>query len=57
MKIKIYVFAIFLALLGCTRGFEELQKNPNLPEDVNPGLLLPSIIFLLLMLICTVVVK
>jgi len=45
MKIKIYVFAIFIALLGCTKGFEELQKNPNLPEEVNPGLLLPSIIF------------
>jgi hypothetical protein len=44
-SIKIIFMVMGLLVLGsCTRDFEELQKNPNLPENVNPGLLLPSII-------------
>ncbi|MGF1639288.1 MAG: SusD/RagB family nutrient-binding outer membrane lipoprotein [Cyclobacteriaceae bacterium] len=43
--IKILSLSIAIIFTGaCTRDFEDLQKNPNLPENVNPGLLLPSVI-------------
>ena len=45
MKIKISILIIIVSLVGCTSGFEDLQKNPNLPESINPGLLLPSVIY------------
>lgn len=34
-----------LLLLGGCQDFEQLNNNPNQPESVNPGLLLPSVIF------------
>ena len=43
--LKYAMLSILLVVGSCTNNFEELQKNPNLPESVNPGLLLPSIIF------------
>ena len=45
MKSKLYIFTIVALFFGCTNGFDELQKNPNLPESINPGLLLPSVIY------------
>lgn len=35
---------LFLSVGACSEDFDDLQKNPNLPVNVNPGLLLPSVI-------------
>lgn len=45
MKKYISIITVIFLSFGCTNGFEELQKNPNLPEEITPGLLLPSIIY------------
>jgi len=46
MKSKLIGIAIFgLLLTGCTKDFEDINKNPNAPEEVtSPQLLLPAII-------------
>ena len=47
MKHTIFLFGIAaaLGLSGCTKGFEDINKNPNGAQDVqNPQFLLPSII-------------
>jgi len=36
--------ALVLVLGGCDSRFEEVNTNPNEPEEVNPNLLLPNII-------------
>ncbi|SEN15130.1 Starch-binding associating with outer membrane [bacterium A37T11] len=39
------IFAMMSVLLGsCTKGFEDINTNPNTPDKItNPGLLLPNI--------------
>ena len=47
MKIIRYTLAFVLvifAFAGCDKGFEELNKNPNEPTKVPPGLLLADVI-------------
>ncbi|WP_020529711.1 SusD/RagB family nutrient-binding outer membrane lipoprotein [Flexithrix dorotheae] len=43
---KIWPFILsFLMIVACTDEFDEINTNPNVPEQVNnPGLLLPAII-------------
>ena len=41
-----YILAIILfSLLGCTKDFEEINTNPNVPTTVNPQFLLTNIIW------------
>jgi hypothetical protein len=35
---------VFVALAGCDKGLEEINKNPNNPEEINPELLMVTII-------------
>ncbi len=35
---------LLLVLHGCTRGFEDINHNPNSPEDVHPQFLLTNVI-------------
>lgn len=44
-KITIIPILCVLLLAGCTKGFEELNTNPNNPDKItNVGLLLPNVI-------------
>ncbi len=38
------ILIVLFAFAGCDKGFEEVNKNPNNPEEVNPELLMVSII-------------
>ena len=47
MKIKrTYLIGVitFLAVVGCTNGFDELRTNPNKPTELTPQYLLPQAI-------------
>jgi len=44
MKKLLYIFILLVVTFaGCTK-FEELEKNPNLPSEVPPSLILPTVI-------------
>lgn len=46
MKKTAYIIAfITLTILSCTKGFEELNTNPNSPTEVQPDLLLRQVIY------------
>lgn len=46
MKIYIYKLSIlFFIISACTSGFEELNENPNSPQQVHPQFLLTNVIF------------
>jgi Starch-binding associating with outer membrane len=41
LNIKIWVLLVSLLVVGaCTRNFEEINTDPNRPEQVNPGVIL-----------------
>ncbi len=45
MKLRIIYLTLMLFILSsCENGFEEVNRNPNQPEDARPELLLPNII-------------
>lgn len=45
-KIKIFVAAcLILGFSGCTDNFEEINKNPNLIDQISPGTLLNEVIY------------
>ncbi len=41
-----YTIALFIALTGCTDDFEEINTNPNRPEEVSADLLLSKVLSL-----------
>ncbi len=40
-----YLPLVAVLLLGCTKDFEEINTNPNAPEEVNPQFLLSNVIW------------
>lgn len=38
------LIALLLFSAGCDKGFEQVNSNPNEPEQVNPSLLMPTVI-------------
>ncbi len=39
-----FIFIIFVQLVSCTKDFEEINTNPNVPSSVTPDLLLSGVI-------------
>lgn len=47
MKNTLYIFSLVCLLVtsGCTKDFEEINTNPNAPNNVQPSLLLRQVIY------------
>ena len=43
-KYALHLLLILVLITSCDNDFEEINRNPNQPEEVNPELLLPNII-------------
>ncbi len=39
-KIFVHILTCALLIVGCTQNFEEINTDPNRPENVNPGVIL-----------------
>lgn len=44
-KILFTIITATLLVLGCTKDFDEINKNPNAPENISPQFLLSNIIW------------
>ncbi len=44
MKKIAYIFLISFFIKGCTADFENINENPNVPQNVNPQFLLANVI-------------